>query len=159
MRRLLLLLFLTVAAVARAETCLVVGISDGDTLKVRCGSAGAFHEETVRLADVDAPEKAQPFGQRSRAALAATCFGALAQVRAQERDRYGRLVARVQCRGLDASASQVRAGMAWWYEQYSRDYSLRALEWQARAAGAGLWQDAAPVSPWDWRRARRAGRQ
>ena len=45
--------------------CLVVGISDGDTLTARCGAADSAQTVKVRLAEVDAPEKAQPFGQRS----------------------------------------------------------------------------------------------
>jgi len=60
--------------------CLVVAISDGDTLNVRCGEAGFFQQQTVRLAEIDAPEKGQPFARRSTASLAALCFGAWASI-------------------------------------------------------------------------------
>lgn len=136
----------------------MVAISDGDTLKVRCGELGAFQQVSVRLAEVDAPEKAQPFGQRSRASLAALCFGAVATVKPEKQDRYGRTVARVECRGKDASSEQVKAGMAWFYVRYGIDARVQALEALARGSRAGLWADASPVPPWDWRAAKRRRR-
>lgn len=135
--------------------CLIVGISDGDTLTARCGSADAAQTVKVRLAEVDAPEKAQPFGERSKQALAALCFKRQARVSVQTKDRYGRSVAHVECEGVDASAEQVRAGMAWVFDRYAKDRSLYALQDEARAAGRGLWTDGAPVAPWEWRAARR----
>lgn len=131
--------------------CLVVGISDGDTLTARCGEGEAAQTVKVRLAEIDAPEKAQPFGQRSRQALAALCFKRPARVSVQTIDRYGRSVARVQCDGVDANAEQVRAGMAWVFDRYAKDRSLYALQDDARAAGRGVWSEAAPVAPWLWR--------
>jgi len=134
--------------------CLVVGISDGDTLKARCGEPGTYEQVTIRLAEIDAPEKGQAFGQRSKEALSALCFGLQANVRPVTRDRYGRTVARVECRGLDASAEQIRQGMAWRFVRYSTDAAMLPLEDAARSAGAGLWADAAPVPPWEWRKTR-----
>ncbi len=138
-----------------AALCLVVAIADGDTLTARCGDPGAYQQIKVRLAEIDAPEKAQPWGQRSRQHLAALCFQRTATVEPQKTDRYGRTVARVRCDGQDASAEQVRAGMAWAYTRYLTDKEIQRLEAAARAAGAGLWSDpVAPVAPWDWRRKR-----
>ena len=62
----------------------------------------------MRLAEIDAPEKVQPFGQRSRQQLADLCFNQEANIRETARDRFGRTVARVRCQGLDASAEQVK---------------------------------------------------
>lgn len=136
--------------------CLVVGISDGDTLKARCGEPGAYEQVTIRLAEIDAPEKGQAFGQRSKQSLAALCFAQWATVEKLSndisRDRYGRTVARVQCRGRDASSEQVRQGMAWFFPRYGKDASIRALEGAAKASGAGMWADPGPVPPWEWRR-------
>ena len=87
----LLLLLLPFAAIAvRAETCLVVGVSDGDTLTARCGGPGNYRQVKVRLGEIDAPEKRQPFGERSRQSLAEICFRRSAEIRAATRDRYGR---------------------------------------------------------------------
>lgn len=101
--------------------CLVVAVSDGDTLKIRCGQPGSYEQVTVRLAEIDAPEKGQPFGNRSRLSLGSLCFGSMAWVQPASKDRYGRTVARVQCRGKDASLEQTRAGMAWAFTRYLTD--------------------------------------
>jgi endonuclease YncB( thermonuclease family) len=141
--------------IAALALCLVVAVTDGDTLKARCGEAGAYEQVIVRLAEVDAPEKRQPFGERSKRALSDLCFGVQATIRPMTRDRYGRTVARVECRGHDASAEQVRQGMAWRFVRYSTDPAMQPLEDAARGARAGLWADPAPVAPWEWRRVRR----
>lgn len=144
--------------------CLVVGISDGDTLTARCGPQQAREAATlrVRLSEIDAPEKAQPFGNRSRQHLAALCFGKSATIEPVTvgggLDRYGRTVARVTCGGVDANSEQVRAGMAWVFDRYVRDTSLYELEQTSRAARNGLWSDVYPIAPWDWRKAKSSGR-
>lgn len=138
--------------------CLVIAISDGDTLKARCGEPGAYEQVTIRLAEIDAPEKGQAFGQRSKEALSALCFGSQAAIRPVTLDRYGRTVARVECKGLDASSDQVRKGMAWRFVRYSKDASMQPLEDAARGARAGLWADPAPVPPWEWRKAKQEHR-
>jgi len=129
--------------------CLVVAITDGDTLRVRCGDDPVA---IIRLAEIDAPEKAQAWGERSRQHLAELCHELRAEVRPQTRDRYGRTVARVSCAGQDASAEQVRAGMAWAFTKYLTDPSIKTAEAAARESRRGLWADPAPVAPWDWRR-------
>lgn len=137
--------------------CLVVAISDGDTLKVRCEQQLQQPAQTltVRLAEIDAPEKRQAFGTRSRANLAVLCFGRPAAVNVLSKDRYGRSVGRVTCGETDANAAQVQAGLAWAYEKYLTDRSIKASEEEARAAHRGLWSDAAPVPPWQWRQEHR----
>ncbi len=135
-----------------ALLCLVVAIADGDTLTARCGDPGAYLQVKVRLAEIDAPERAQPFGNRSRQHLAALCAQQLATISQTARDRYGRTVARVECRGKDVNLEQVRAGMAWAYMRYLTDPEIKLQEEAARAAGAGLWRDPDPVAPWDWRK-------
>lgn len=139
-----------------ALLCLVVAISDGDTLKARCGPPGAYEQVTIRLQEIDAPEKRQPFGETSRQHLAALCFQQEATITPKEKDRYGRTVGRVSCRGQDASAAQVRAGMAWAFTKYLRDPEIRRLENAARAAQFGLWKDPVPIAPWDFRAAKKA---
>ena len=141
--------------------CVIVGISDGDTLTARCDAAADAPAQTlrVRLAEVDAPERRQAFGPRSRGHLATLCFDQHAEVRpigaGSGLDRYGRTVAHVTCNGTDANAEQVRAGMAWVFDRYVTDRRLYALQDEARAAHRGLWSDAQPVAPWEWRRAAR----
>lgn len=130
--------------------CVVVGIADGDSLQARCDGQTL----KVRLAEIDAPERGQPFGTRSRQHLAAVCHQKPAELRPQTTDRYGRTVARVVCDGVDSSAEQVRAGMAWVFDRYVTDRSLYGLQDAARNARRGLWAASDPVAPWEWRRGR-----
>jgi endonuclease YncB( thermonuclease family) len=151
MRRLLVTLFL-VASSAYGETFdgAVLRIVDGDSLIV------VFHgkQARVRLKEIDAPELKQPFGQRSRRSLAQICDKKTARVSWTEKDRNGRTLGRVWCGGIDANAEQVRRGMAWVFDRYAMDRSLYPLQEAARADRLGLWADAAPIAPWDWRAAK-----
>jgi endonuclease YncB( thermonuclease family) len=133
--------------------CLVVAITDGDTLRARCDDRPVM---TIRLAEIDAPEKAQAFGQVSRQHLSDMCFQKHAEVSPRATDRYGRTVARVNCNGVDANAGQVQAGMAWAFTKYLTDPAIRQLEDEARRTHRGLWADSAPVAPWEWRHVKAA---
>jgi endonuclease YncB( thermonuclease family) len=138
---------------ASSLLCLVVGISDGDTLTARCGQPGAYEQVKVRIHAIDAPERKQPFGNRSRESLSDLCFQQQARIQHQDTDRYGRTVASVECRGKDVAQHQVSTGMAWVYVKYAEGRSdLLGLEKQAQQAGAGLWRDTDAVAPWEWRR-------
>lgn len=126
----------------------VVSIADGDTITVL-----VEHQQVkVRLVEIDAPEKAQAFGNRSKHSLSDMCFGKDALIQEKSKDRYGRTLGRVFCDEIDANAEQVRRGMAWVYDKYVTDHSLYLLQDEARAANRGLWYDSDPVPPWDWRR-------
>jgi endonuclease YncB( thermonuclease family) len=105
----------------------------------------------VRLAEIDAPERRQPFGTRSRQHLTELCQGKPASIKRTATDRCWRTVARVQCDGIDANAEQVRAGMAWVFDRYATDAALYAIEADARRAVRGLWADPRPITPWVWR--------
>jgi endonuclease YncB( thermonuclease family) len=139
----------------------VVGIQDGDTLTIL--DAGK-HQHRVRIAGIDAPEKAQAFGESSKEHLSRLAFGKQADVRCNKRDRYGRDVCSVYVGMRDVGLEQVRGGYAWWYRDYAREQTpadrqvYEAAEQEARGARRGLWRDAAPTAPWDWRRKGRAER-
>lgn len=126
----------------------VIGISDGDTLTVLEGQ----QQMKIRLANIDAPEKAQAFGQRSKESLSDLCFGKDATYQVQDVDRYGRAVAVVTCAGVQANRAQVERGLAWVYPKYNRDESLPSLQHAAQAGRRGLFADPKPVPPWEWRR-------
>ncbi len=135
--------------------CIVIGVSDGDTLTARCEMSEGFENLRIRLAEIDAPEKGQAFGNRSKEHLAALCFGKHADVAPQGRDRYLRTVAHVYCDKEDAGTEQLRAGMAWVFDRYVIDRRLYAVQDEARTARRGLWEDPHPVAPWEWRRSKR----
>lgn len=132
--------------------CLVVAISDGDTLTARCGASGAYQQVKVRVAAIDAPESRQAFGKKSRQHLAQLCFRQQATLVPRDRDSYGRTVADVRCGGTDVASAQVRAGLAWVYTPYASAHPhLLPLQQQARNSGAGLWSQRRPLAPWDYR--------
>lgn len=141
----------SLSAAAASFTGTTVAVADGDTLTVLKGR----EEVRVRLAEVDAPEKAQAFGQVAKRALSDLCYRKITTVHVQDVDRYGRVVGRVVCDGTDANRTQVRNGMAWVYDRYARDTKLYALQDDAQQAQRGLWKDASPTRPWEWRRAQR----
>src|SRR5262245_47734392 len=115
----------------------VVQVSDGDTLTLLVERK----QVKVRLSEIDAPEMGQAFGKRSKESLGQLCGQHLAVVNTSGKDRYGRVIGRVACGGVDANAEQVRRGMAWVFDRYVTDRSLYALQDQARHARAGLWTD------------------
>lgn len=128
----------------------VIGVSDGDTITVLDSSKKTLK---IRLAGIDAPEKAQPFGQRSKQSLSGMVYGKEVAVLFDERDRYGRIVGKVVLPDGDVNLAQIRAGMAWHYKRYSNDKTYAAAEDMAKREGRGLWADRNPTPPWDWRRA------
>ena len=56
--------------------------------------------------------------------------------------------------GRNVNRELVRLGWAWWFPKYSTDVTLGSLEADACAAGRGLWADADPMPPWQWRLAK-----
>lgn len=139
--------------ITSALVCLVVAVTDGDTLKARCGDPGAYQQITIRLSAIDAPELTQDFGSVSRQHLAALCHHETATITMHGQDRYRRILADVECQGRDAGREQVRAGLAWFYVKYGASHQhLAADESEARQANRGLWVMSKPVAPWDWRK-------
>ena len=128
----------------------VVAVADGDSITV----LRDLEQVKVRLVDIDAPERAQPFGTRSRRALSALVHGQEVLVVERGIDRYQRILGRVYRGDLDVIAEQIRQGMAWVFRRYTKDASLYAIEAEAREQKRGLWRDANPVPPWEWRKDR-----
>lgn len=140
---------------ARAESFSgqVVGVSDGDTIKVmRAGKA-----VKVRLSGIDCPERRQAFGRRAKRFTSDLVFRKTVTVEIEDIDRWGRLVAEVLLPdGKNLNHELVRAGLAWWYRRYApKDDQLKRLEQEARAAKRGLWADPDPLPPWEYRKQRR----
>lgn len=132
----------------------VVAIADGDTLTVLDSKNQQYK---IRLAGIDAPEKSQPFGARSKENLSSLVFGKPVTIDWSKTDKYGRTIGKVIVAGRDVNLLQVRAGLAWHYKAYENEQSPtdRTLyaqsETEARARHAGLWQDTDPIPPWDYR--------
>ena len=153
--KILLLLVLTSASIdVDMLTGEVVGVTDGDTITVLVDEASY----KVRLDGIDCPEKKQPFGTVARKFTSEKCFGETVVVLVRGRDRYGRILGEVILPdGGSLNEELLKAGYAWWFYKYSRRKTLRDLERSARAARRGLWSDAQPQPPWDYRKERRGG--
>jgi endonuclease YncB( thermonuclease family) len=130
-----------------ARTWRVVGVYDGDSLT--CLDEGS-QQQKVRLAGIDAPESGQPFAKESRDALAALVFGRTVEVVDEGRDPTGRVVARVSANGSDVARQLVASGNAWCAPS-NTDPALVAAQSAAQAARLGIWSQATPTAPWDYR--------
>ena len=146
----LILLLLPLSALAADYPARVVGVADGDTLTVLTAEK---KQVKIRLSGIDAPETGQDYGSRAKQAASELSFGKDVTIRPTDTDRYGRTVADVILPdGRSMNRELVRHGLAWWYREYApANRELARLETDARAAGRGLWAQANPTPPWDWR--------
>lgn len=151
--RILLLLALSGAAPAWATsfTATVVRVKDGDSLVVERHDVKRRSE--IRMAGIDAPELAQPWGIQSRTALRRMVQGKEVTVEVVDRDRYGRLVGKLWQGRAYVNAQMTLSGNAWAFDRYMPDKAIRAGQEEARRLNRGLW--ALPpeqrIPPASWR--------
>lgn len=155
-RRILLSLLLVFSLPLQAEIIRgkVVDVHDGDTITV----LDAGNRQTkIRLAGIDAPELDQPYGNRSKKHLSNLVFGQIVDVDGGKLERYHRMIGKILVHGRDANLEQVRAGYAWHYTKYAKEQSstdqvaYAQAESTARTLHYGLWAEAQPMPPWDYR--------
>ena len=157
LKKLIALIWLCIAMSLNAATLQgkVVSVADGDTITV-LDSQKTQHK--IRLQGIDAPERAQPFGNKSRQSLHELVHGKQVTVDYQKKDKYGRVVGKILLNNTDVCLEQLKRGMAWHYKQYANEqpkedqetYSL--AEQQAKTELKGLWKDKQPVPPWEFRK-------
>lgn len=134
----------------------VVGVVDGDTIKVmREGK-----EVKILLAGIDCPEKKQPFGKDAKDYTYGLTYGQVVTVKEKATNRNGRIIAEVILpEGINLNQQLVWAGLAWWYRKLAPDdAALAEMETKAKSAKRGLWTDEAPIPPWEWRKGNRQGK-
>ena len=124
----------------------VVKISDGDTIAVLSGK----EQTKVRLYGIDAPEKKQDYGQKSKQFLASLIAGQVVEVEPKGKDKHKRTLGIIHYKGQDINAQMVLNGYAWAYVKYSRMYVDK--EKLPRENKRGLWQSSNPTPPWQWRK-------
>ncbi|BBJ00215.1 nuclease [Ferrigenium kumadai] len=149
-RSLLLISLLLAGGVAQGAEFVakVIAVLDGDTVLVKRANG----LKKIRLAGIDAPEKAQTLGDTSRRSLADMVLGKQVKVASEAVDQYGRMVAHLSVDGLDVNAEQIRRGMAWEYSRFHNDRAMLALQEEARREPRGLWALSDPMPPWEWRK-------
>ena len=152
----LLLLTTPAAAVTRFEAQ-VVRVKDGDSLLVERKDVKRVSE--IRMAGIDAPELAQPWGIQARTAMRRLVLGKQVVIEVTDKDRYGRLVGRVWQGRTYVNAAMTRSGDAWAFDRYLTDDAIRAGQEEARKAGRGIWslppEQRLPPATWRMRHPRR----
>jgi endonuclease YncB( thermonuclease family) len=147
-----------------AISCIVTQVLDGDTFHCIPDQiiAGArIHKDSsisVRLYGIDAPEKDQPYGIEARNSLKDLVKGKTVELDVKDIDKYGRAVALVYVGSLNVNLEQVKRGLAWAYLEYlgsSYISEYYSAEKEARNKGLGLWKQANPTPPWEWRKIKR----
>jgi endonuclease YncB( thermonuclease family) len=129
----------------------VIRVTDGDSIVVESGG----NEVKVRLADIDAPELDQPYGEEAKGALVAMVDARNVRLELVSGGAYRRIIANVFVDDRDVAAELVVEGLAWVRRAYGPSPELIGLEESARSAGQGLWADPEPVPPWIWRKMRK----
>jgi endonuclease YncB( thermonuclease family) len=126
----------------------VVGVKDGDTIEVLFEGKS----QTIRLVDIDCPEKKQAFGAKAKQFTSDFCFGKEVSIESNgKRDRYNRILGTVYVENKNLNQELVKAGLAWHYRKYSDKQIFADLEQTARENKIGLWADSDPIAPWDFR--------
>ena len=123
-------------------------VVDGDTVHL-------YHDNTiykVRLINIDAPERNQPFGNDSTDYLKSLLREGRVNIEISGTDRYGRKLGRLYWKGENINRAMVSAGYAWVYDDYISDLSLYDDQNQARHLKKGLWSEESPIAPWNWRK-------
>ena len=151
MKTLIFIGALLVSQVSNAEyleSLKIKRVVDGDTVHV-------FYQDEVykiRLTEIDAPERDQPYGNNSTEYLKSLLKEGRVDVDISGTDRYGRKLGRLYWRGMDINRELVSAGYAWVYDQYVTDNSFYENQSKARNSKKGLWEDQNPLEPWNWRK-------
>ena len=149
-----LLPFVASAAMGQTLFGKVTRVVDGDTVAFKVHNGPI---EKVRLADIDTPERDQPWGTEATTALRKWSLSKPARLEVVDTDRYGRLVATLWVKDVSINRELVREGHAWVYRKYLRDTSLIKLEAKAKLIKSGLWSASRAIKPSDWRRGKRSG--
>lgn len=129
----------------------VVGIKDGDTVVVL---DSLNNQTTLRLAEVDTPEKSQAFGTKAKQFTSDQIYLKTIKYIVTDTDRYGRSIAMIYYDEDNKylSAEIIKAGMGWHYKRYSTSKELALYEVEAKETKKGLWVDANPIEPSEWRK-------
>jgi endonuclease YncB( thermonuclease family) len=135
----------------------VIRVADGDTLTVLVKGNVQYK---IRLSGIDAPEKTQPYGTRSKQALSAMTMSKDVTVKILSKDKYGRFIGLISTdEEPDVNGAMLEKGLAWHYTYFDKTPKYAALEQAARDEKRGLWQDDNPTPPWNYRRSKKQSRK
>jgi endonuclease YncB( thermonuclease family) len=141
----------------------IKNIHDGDSFNLQAKNNAVVR---IRIAGIDAPERTQPYAQKSKAALEAMLNKGPIRLDPVTVDRFGRWVANVYVNDTDIGLAMVNQGWAWYFRRYKDDLQtfqqirFELAEQTAKQKRLGLWQgldaaeknpELAPEPPWQFR--------
>lgn len=129
----------------------VIKITDGDTVYILDADR---ESHKIRLSGIDAPEKKQPFGNKSKQMLSGYIFGKQVTADCTAKDRYKRDICTIIKDGKDINAQMVTNGGAWVYRKYYKGEHYYLAEKFAQDNKLGLWNTSEyqAIPPWEWRK-------
>jgi micrococcal nuclease len=131
----------------RSQRWLVLRAIDGDTLVLRLEGAKIERKETVRLLNINTPEKNKPGFDEATEALKSLVRSGFVKLEfekpdKEKRDGFGRLLAYVIADGVNVNVELVRQGWSSFYTKYGKGRLARAFEAAQREAednDRGVW--------------------
>lgn len=141
----------------------IAEVFDGDSFNLIAANQQIVR---VRIAGIDAPEKRQPYSNKSKESLESLLAGGTITLTPVKIDRFERWVAHVSVNQNDIGLLQIQRGYAWFFTRYQQDLDDRRksdyarAEENARRDGLGLWAGIAasvnnpalaPEPPWKFR--------
>jgi len=130
----------------------IVSVADGDTVTLLTDNN---ERVKVRLLGIDAPEKGQDYGAKSRQHLNDLCYQKYVSVHYKEKDQYDRILGVLYVDKLNVNEEMVRQGLAWYYSHFVTDHRLDSLEQLARKEKLNIWSMKNPISPYEFRKGKR----
>jgi endonuclease YncB( thermonuclease family) len=131
----------------------VVKIADGDSFTILTDGK---MQVRVRMHGIDAPEKGQAYSQVSKQYLSNLIFNQKVTVEVNSRDKYRRVVGMVFVGDKNINETMLSEGLAWHFIRYDKNKTWSSLQEQAKRAKKGLWKDANPIAPWDYRKSKKS---
>jgi endonuclease YncB( thermonuclease family) len=151
------LMLLTPLSTADTLNGRVVAVADGDTLSLLVGR----QQYTIRIAGIDAPERHQVWGDRSKTNLSRLSMNQMAVAECARAEQQGQKICKLTVKAVDIGLEQIQAGMAWWYWELARELkpevqsAYQGAELMAKLRRQGLWRETNPVPPWEFKRENR----
>lgn len=130
----------------------VVSVADGDTFTMKTYTNERIK---IRLYGIDAPERGQDYGTKSREFLNDLCYGKTVEIKVMGIDQYDRTLGVVYVDGENVNEKMVREGLAWYYSHFVNDSRLDSLEQLARKEKLNIWSMKNPVPPYQFRQSQR----
>ncbi len=151
--QIIILLAISVSLTGAEIAGTAIKIIDGDTVSIQETSGNTYR---IRLYEIDAPEKRQPYGLAAKLYLAIAISGKTVTVLPRGNDQYGRMIGEIIFEEKNINSELVRNGLAWHYRAYApNDRILAENEISVRTAKIGLWNDPQPIPPWNYRKGKR----